>query len=86
MTMKTIRVGEMEVPESYFSLPKEDKDVICNSILESILYILEKNIPKDVNHMDVLSRIIESSIITNQEEENYEICGVLTDIKKMIDA
>lgn len=84
--MKTIRVGEMEVPVDYFTLPQEDKDVICNSILESILYILEKNIPLDVNHMDVLTRIIESSIITNQEEENYEICGVLTDIKKMIDA
>jgi hypothetical protein len=83
---KQIKVGEMEVPEDYFSLPQDDKNVICNSILESILYILEKNIPTDVNHMDILTRIIESSIITNQEEENYEICGVLTDIKKMIDA
>lgn len=82
--MKSVKVAEMEVPEDYFSLSKEDKDVVCNSILESFLYILDRNVPKGINRMEVLDRIIESSIITNQEQENYEVCGVLTDIKKKI--
>lgn len=82
--MKNIKIAEMEIPSDYFSLSKEDKDVVCNSILESFLYILERNVPKSVNKMEVLDRILESSIITNQEQENYEVCGVLTDIKKMI--
>ena len=82
--MKNIKIAEMEIPSDYFSLSKEDKDVVCNSILESFLYILERNVPKSVNKMEVLDRILESSIITNQEQENYEVCGVLSDIKKMI--
>jgi hypothetical protein len=83
--MKRVKVGEMEIPVDYFSLNQEDKNVVCNSILESILYILENNIPTKADKMEILEIILESSIITNQEEENYEVCGVLFDIKKMID-
>jgi hypothetical protein len=33
-----------------------------------------------------LERIIESSIITNEMEENYEVAGVLFDVQKLINA
>jgi len=85
--MKSIKVGELEIPADYFSLPQDDKDVICNSILESILYLLEKHVDDEyVNKKIVLERIIESSIITNEMEENYEVAGVLFDVQKLINA
>lgn len=85
--MKNIKVGELEVPADYFSLPQEDKDVICNSILESIMYLLEKHVDNEYfNRKMVLERIIESSIITNEMEENYEVAGVLFDVQKLINA
>jgi predicted hydrolase (HD superfamily) len=85
--MKNIKVGELEIPADYFSLPQDDKDVICNSILESILYLLEKHVDDEIiSRKLVLKRIIESSIITNEMEENYEVAGVLFDIQKLIDA
>jgi len=85
--MKNIKVGELEIPADYFSLPQEDKDVICNSILESILYLLEKHVDNEYfNRKMVLERIIESSIITNEMEENYEVAGVLFDVQKLINA
>jgi hypothetical protein len=85
--MKNIKVGELEVPSDYFSLPQEDKDVICNSILESIMYLLEKHVDSEYfNRKMVLERIIESSIITNEMEENYEVAGVLFDVQKLINA
>jgi predicted hydrolase (HD superfamily) len=85
--MKNIKVGELEVPSDYFSLPQEDKDVICNSILESIMYLLEKHVDNEYfNRKMVLERIIESSIITNEMEENYEVAGVLFDVQKLINA
>lgn len=85
--MKNIKVGELEVPSDYFSLPQEDKDVICNSILESIMYLLEKHVDNEYfNRQMILERIIESSIITNEMEENYEVAGVLFDVKKLINA
>jgi hypothetical protein len=85
--MKMLRVGELEIPADYFSLPKDDKDIICNSILEAILYLLEKHVDDEIISRKVmLKRIIESSIITNEMEENYEVAGVLFDIQKLIDA
>jgi hypothetical protein len=85
--MKNIKVGELEIPADYFSLPQEDKDVICNSILESILYLLEKHVDNEYfNRKIVLEKIIESSIITNEMEENYEVAGVLFDVQKLINA
>lgn len=85
--MKNIKVGELEIPSDYFSLSQDDKDVICNSILESIMYLLEKHVDNEYfNRKIVLERIIESSIITNEMEENYEVAGVLFDIQKLINA
>lgn len=83
--MKTIKVGELEIPTDYFSLPQEDKNVICNSILESIMYLLEKHVTtNEIDRVEILERIIESSIITNEMEENYEVAGVLFDVQKLI--
>lgn len=79
-----IKIGHLDVPVDYFSLPIDEKEVICNSILESMLYILEKHIDPEVNRFDILNKIIDSSIIMNEMDENYEVAGVLLDIRKMI--
>ena len=84
---KQIKVGHLDVPENYFTMPQEDRQVVCNCILDSILHILERHINDDrVDKLNVLNRIIDSSIITNQYEENYEVCGVLMDIRNLINA
>jgi hypothetical protein len=84
--MNNVEVGYIDIPENYFILSIEERKVITNSILETILYILEKNIPTTINKIDILKKLIESSIITNQEEENYEVCGVLKDLYNQINA
>lgn len=84
--MKQIKnkLGYIDVPKDYFTLLKEDKDVVCNSILEAMLYVLEKNISKKVDQKKLLLDIIDSSIVINEIDENYETAGVLLDIRKMI--
>lgn len=79
-----VKIGHLDVPVDYFTLPVDEKEVICNSILESMLYILEKHIDPEVNRFDILNKIIDSSIIMNEDNENYEVAGVLLDIRKMI--
>jgi hypothetical protein len=79
-----VKIGHLDVPVDYFTLPVDEKEVICNSILESMLYILEKHIDPEVNRFDILNKIIDSSIIMNEDHENYEVAGVLFDIRKMI--
>ena len=49
-----------------------------------MLYLLEKHIDPEVNRFDILNKIIDSSIIMNEDHENYEVAGVLFDIRKMI--
>ena len=79
-----VKIGHMDVPVGYFTLPMDEKEIICNSILESMLYLLEKHIDPEVNRFDILNKIIDSSIIMNEDHENYEVAGVLFDIRKMI--
>lgn len=78
------KLGYIDVPKDYFALLKEDKDVVCNSILEAMLYVLEKNISKQIDQKKLLLDIIDSSIVINEIDENYETAGVLLDIRKII--
>jgi hypothetical protein len=84
MKKEVVKIGYLDVPVDYFKLPQDEKDVICNSILESMLYILEKHIDPEVNRFNILNKIIDSSIIMNEHDENYEVAGVLLDIKKKV--
>lgn len=76
-----VRIGELEIPNDYFDFTEEEKDDVCNQIMDAMLTILDKQLKPEVNRIDVLDSILESSIITNQEDEMYEICQVLMDIR-----
>lgn len=84
MRKNHIKVGYLDVPKNYFELELEDKEIVRNSILEVMLYILDKNLSKKTDKQKVLLDVIESSIMMNEQEENYEVAGVLVDIRKMI--
>jgi len=79
-----IKVGELEVPIDYFKFCKEDKDILCNEIMDAMLHMLDKQLRPDLDRIKVLDRLLESSIITNQEQEEYEICQVLMDIRTLM--
>ncbi len=79
-----VKIGHLDVPLDYFSLPVDDKELICNSILESMLYLLEKHTDPEIDRFYILNRILDSSIIMNEDNENYEVAGVLFDIKNKI--
>jgi hypothetical protein len=81
---KVVKIGHLDVPVDYFILPADEKVVICYSILESMLYLLEKHLDPEVDTFGILNKIIDSSIIMNEHNENYEVAGVLLDIKKMV--
>lgn len=82
--MKQFKISEIEIPSDYFELNDEEKEAVCVGILNFMLTILDKQLKPEVNRMFALGLLIESSIITNQEDELYEICAVLTDVRKLI--
>jgi hypothetical protein len=79
-TQKT-KIGELQIPLEYFDLTKEEKNYLINEILDVMLTIIDKNVVPTVNRIDILNTILDSSIETNIEDEVYEICAVLWDIK-----
>jgi|LakMenEpi03Aug12_release.lakeMendotaPanAssembly.Ray.scaffolds.fasta_scaffold941233_2 hypothetical protein len=82
--MRKIKLSEIEIPVDYFELNEEEKEAVCIGTLNFMLEILDKQLKPEVNRMLALESLIESSIITNQEDELYEICAVLTDVRKLI--
>lgn len=81
---KNIKVGEMEVPTDYWLLDEDEKKTICLNIADAILTLLDSHLSPKMDKMDILERLLESSIQSNEDDENYEVCQVLNDIKKII--
>jgi hypothetical protein len=81
---KHIKVGELEVPIDYFSFNRNEKEQLCLQLMDAMLHVLDRELNQELDRVKVLDRLLESSIITNQDEENYEICEVLKDIRILI--
>lgn len=79
-----IRIKDIEIPKEYFDLKKEDKDEICEYLANKIYLMVDKSTHTGMNRDAVVDLIIQSSLITNEEEENYEMCQVLVDIRNLI--
>ena len=81
---KHVKVGELEIPTDYFNMDEIDKKELCLLIIDTIMTALDKNISPEYNRISILNTLLDSSIQTNVEEENYEICQVLKDIKQIV--
>jgi hypothetical protein len=81
---KSIKVGELEIPTDYWTLSEDEKRGLCLLIVEAIITVLDEHIGNRIPRMDVLEKLLQSSIETNEQDENYEVCQVLTDIQKII--
>jgi len=81
---KSIKIGELEIPSDYWLLDKETKREVCLTIVDAIITILDQQISPSLNRMVILEKLLESSIQSNEETENYEVCQVLSDIKQII--
>lgn len=82
--MKGYRIGEIEVPTDYFKLSEEDKIELCNDIMDVMIKLIDRNVRQGLDRLEILDKMLLSSIITNAEDENYEVCAVLHDIRKLL--
>lgn len=81
---KNVKIGELEIPADYWSIDPKYKRELCLTIIDAMLTLINKQVRPEFNRMLVLQKLLESSILSNVEEENYEICQVLTDIKNIL--
>jgi malate synthase len=84
MAQKSIKVGELEIPADYWTLSPDIKRELCLTIVDAIITVLDQQISPKLNRMEVFQNLIDSSLQSNQQDENYEVCQVLIDIKQLI--
>jgi len=79
-----VELGYVDVPKQYFKLEKNKKDVICLKIIDMLLHQIDEQVDQTINRIDLLNEIMESSIESNLEDENYEVVAVFSDIRKIL--
>lgn len=80
------KVGYMDVPLDYIKYDKETQDVFCNNLIDDMLMLIENELSSapEINRVGFLISIMESSLITNEQLENYEICAVIKNCLKLL--
>lgn len=71
--------GYFTVPREYSNFDKDKKQEVCDSIIDSIYRYIDRNLDQDINRISFLEEVFESSLLSNEMEENYEMCTVLRD-------
>jgi hypothetical protein len=81
---KHIKVGELEIPASYWDMTEIEKEQLCLTIMDSMLTILDHNLSREINRLDMLDTLLQSSIMVNEAQENYEVTDVMARIRELI--
>jgi hypothetical protein len=79
-----IELGFIDIPMEYNKFTEEKKIIIINKIIDTLLLHIDRDLDPMYNRIDFLNEVLDSSIMTNEEEEQYEICSVLLDCKKQL--
>jgi hypothetical protein len=82
--MDNILIGNIDIPNDYFDLSEIDKKELCIQIMDTMLLILDKKLKPEVNRIDVLEEVLNSSIQANIDLEQYEVAAVMRDIRNLI--
>lgn len=77
-------IGFIEIPVKYWTMTQEEKDKLCNKMIDALILKLDEDLAPEINRISALDDIMESSIQTNELEENYEICEVFKNIRKIL--
>jgi hypothetical protein len=83
-TNNHIKVGELEIPADYFSMDEEYKKELCLILVDAIITAIDKHVNPKLDRVEILDKMLDSSIQTNEQDENYEVCQFLNDIKQII--
>jgi hypothetical protein len=83
---KHIKLGYMDIPIEYANFNDEDKKTFCNLMIDRMLTILEGELKyaPEINRIAFLDSVLDSSLETNVAHEAYEVCQVISDMKKQL--
>lgn len=82
--MERVNIGEIELAVDFFKLSQEDREDLCSGLMDTMLTMIHKYAPANMNRVDILDKLLDSSILTNEEDENFEICELLKTCKQIL--
>lgn len=74
----------MDIPQEYCSFSEQEKRALCNELIDMLLTTIDKELDPVINRITFLDEVLESSIISNEKLEQYEICQCLLDIRTIL--
>lgn len=84
MLLDKLKIGYIEVPADYWGIDDEKKRDMCEKILDKLYRYVDRNLDPTIDRISFLHAILDSSIESNVEYENYEMCAVIKDCKQIL--
>jgi hypothetical protein len=84
MRREQAEIGYIDIPQEYCYFTKKEKRAVCNKLIDMLLYTIDKELDPTINRITFLDEVLESSIISNEHLEQYEICQCLYDIRTIL--
>ena len=81
---KHIKVGEVEIPIHYWSMTEDEKVYLSLTLMDGMLTILDKTLNPEFDRLRILDMLLQSSIESNEENEEYEVCELMKSIRNLI--
>lgn len=77
-------LGKIDIPTNYIDLTYEQKIVVCDHLIDTVLLSIDKILPQQINRIQFLMEVIDDSIESNNKLEQYEVSQTLFDMKKRL--
>lgn len=77
-------IGYIDIPKEYCQFTIKEKRAVCNKLIDMLLHTIDRELDPTINRITFLDEVLESSIISNEELEQYEICQCLMDIRTIL--
>jgi hypothetical protein len=77
-------IGYIDIPKEYCHFTEKEKRAVCNKLIDMLLTTIDRELDPVINRITFLDEVLESSIISNEHLEQYEICQCLKDIRTIL--
>jgi hypothetical protein len=79
-----IELGFIDIPKAYSTFTPTQKKAVCNQLIDLLLTDIDKNLEPHINRISFLDEVLESSLQSNEQDEEYIVCQVLFDCRKYL--
>ena len=69
-----IKIADLDIPKDIWNLSKEEREELVLSVKQFLEKLIDRQISKRADKKYFMIKLLESSIIVNEQDEQYEIC------------